>query len=186
LLSNVIELPVTKSIVKESGMGKAIGSIEKHKICADSPNAVAVKERVAKIKSAWHKSVKALAEKVLAGIPSQEFYFVIVTRVLSNLFLFLAPQTPAPKRESEPSQLDSHPVAKKARTEEKKPSSFSTLLKKVKPESNPVSEKSISSDVTEPTTNTTKNGGGVKTGKIGLRKLREHSVPCAPLTRLSS
>ena len=64
LLSNIIELPVTKSVVKESGMGKAIGSIEKHKICAGSPNEAAVKERVKKIKAAWNKSVKSSNEKV--------------------------------------------------------------------------------------------------------------------------
>lgn len=64
LLSNITQLPVTKSIVKDSGMGKAIGSIEKHKICAGSPNESAVKERVKKIKAAWNQSVKALNDKV--------------------------------------------------------------------------------------------------------------------------
>ena len=32
LLTNITKLPVTKSVVKDSGMGKVIGSIEKHKI----------------------------------------------------------------------------------------------------------------------------------------------------------
>lgn len=64
LLTNIIELPVTKSVVKESGMGKAIGSIEKHPICAGTLNETAVRERVDKIKAAWNKSVKALKEKV--------------------------------------------------------------------------------------------------------------------------
>ena len=45
-------------------MGKAIGSIEKNKICAGTPNEIAVKERVKGIKDAWNKSVKALKEKV--------------------------------------------------------------------------------------------------------------------------
>ena len=65
LLTNIIELPVTKSVVKDSGMGKAIGSIEKHQICAGTLNESAVRERVDKIKAAWNKSVKALKEKVL-------------------------------------------------------------------------------------------------------------------------
>jgi hypothetical protein len=45
-------------------MGKAIGSIEKHKICAGTPNEHGVKERVQQIKEAWNKSVKALKDKV--------------------------------------------------------------------------------------------------------------------------
>ena len=64
LLTNIIELPVTKSVVKDSGMGKAIGSIEKHQICAGTLNETAVRERVDKIKAAWNRSVKALKEKV--------------------------------------------------------------------------------------------------------------------------
>ena len=58
LLTNITLLPVTKSIVKESGMGKAVGSIRKHQHCVDSPNKVAITERVNAIKDAWHKSVK--------------------------------------------------------------------------------------------------------------------------------
>ena len=65
LLTNIIELPVTKSVVKDSGMGKAIGSIEKHPVCSGTLNETAVRERVEKIKTAWNKSVKALKEKVL-------------------------------------------------------------------------------------------------------------------------
>ena len=64
MLTNITNLPVTKSLVKESGMGKAIGSIEKNKICAGTPNEIAVKEREKGIKDAWNKSVKALKEKV--------------------------------------------------------------------------------------------------------------------------
>jgi len=58
LLTNITLLPVTKSIVKESGMGKAVGSIRKHRLCVDSPHKVAIIERVNAIKDAWHKSVK--------------------------------------------------------------------------------------------------------------------------------
>lgn len=75
LLSNIIELPVTKSVVKESGLGKAIGSIDKHKICVDSPNAAAVTERVTKIKRAWNKSVKALNEQVLLFTKRKTFFY---------------------------------------------------------------------------------------------------------------
>lgn len=73
LLTNITELPVTKSVVKESGMGKAIGSIEKHQICSGTPNEAAVKERVDKIKSAWNKSVKALKEKVFNMSPMLKY-----------------------------------------------------------------------------------------------------------------
>jgi hypothetical protein len=64
MLTNITMLPVTKSVVKESGMGKAIGSIEKNKLFAGGPNEEAIKQRVKQIKEAWNKSVKALKEKV--------------------------------------------------------------------------------------------------------------------------
>jgi hypothetical protein len=59
LLSNICDLPVTKSVVKESGLGKAIGSVEKRSACKGTPNEGAIKERVQKIKDAWNASVKA-------------------------------------------------------------------------------------------------------------------------------
>lgn len=59
LLSNIVNLPVTKSTVKDSGMGKAIGTVEKHRLCNGTPNEAAIKERVQQIKDAWHASVKA-------------------------------------------------------------------------------------------------------------------------------
>lgn len=64
LLTNITNLPVTKSVVKNSGMGKAIGQIDKHRICAGTLNEGAIKERVKAIKDAWNKSVKSLKEKV--------------------------------------------------------------------------------------------------------------------------
>ena len=70
LLTNITKLPVTKSVVKNSGMGKAIGSIEKHKICASTPNESAIKERVKGIKEAWNKSVKNFKDKVNYPQPS--------------------------------------------------------------------------------------------------------------------
>jgi hypothetical protein len=66
LLSNIKDLPVTKSLVKQSGMGKAIGSIEKHSICAGTPNETAIMGRVQEIKAAWNASVKARKEQVSA------------------------------------------------------------------------------------------------------------------------
>lgn len=50
---------MTKSTVKTSGMGKIIGTIEKHKICKGTPNEAAITSRVQEIKDAWNKSVKA-------------------------------------------------------------------------------------------------------------------------------
>lgn len=64
LLTNIKDLPVTKSLVKQSGMGKAIGSIEKHPICANTPNQQAIVDRVQQIKTAWNASVKARKDKV--------------------------------------------------------------------------------------------------------------------------
>lgn len=58
LLSSIAELPVTKSTVLDSGMGKAIRDIEKHKICDGTPNEAAIKSRVQEVKDAWNASVK--------------------------------------------------------------------------------------------------------------------------------
>ena len=87
LLTNIIELPVTKSVVKDSGMGKAIGSIEKHQICSGTPNEAAVRERVDKIKAAWNKSVKALKEKVLIEHSSPSSRPRIVPNCFRSLLL---------------------------------------------------------------------------------------------------
>lgn len=59
LLSSIVDLPVTKSVVKDSGMGKAVGALPKHKICAGTANETAIRDRVEKVKDAWNASVKA-------------------------------------------------------------------------------------------------------------------------------
>lgn len=102
MLSNIIHLPVTKSTIKDSGLGKAIGSIEKQSFCKGTPNEAAIVDRVQKVKSAWSavvKSQKTAAPKV------------------------------APKRAAAPTPA---PVAKKAKPSNSvKTNSFSSLLKKV-------------------------------------------------------
>jgi len=45
-------------MVVDSGMGKAIRDIEKHKICAGTANEAAIKARVKAVKDAWNASVK--------------------------------------------------------------------------------------------------------------------------------
>jgi len=136
-------------------MGKAIGSIEKHQICFGTLNEAAVKERVDKIKSAWNKSVKALKEK-------EEI------------------QVPVPKRQIDYSQADSSPIAKKARTEEKKQSTFSSLLSKVKTEATVV--KSLKLEPEKSNANSTKESpkplsdGKLKTGdgvKVDKKKQKK-------------
>mmetsp|Transcript_27438 Transcript_27438/g.65869 ORF Transcript_27438/g.65869 Transcript_27438/m.65869 type:complete len:746 (+) Transcript_27438:1751-3988(+) len=69
LLSNITDLPVTKSIVKDSGMGKTVGTIEKKSICAGTPNESAIKSRVQAIKDSWKESVKARKEETAASAP---------------------------------------------------------------------------------------------------------------------
>ena len=116
LLTNITLLPVTKSIVKESGMGKAVGSIGKHRLIVDSPNKVAITERVNAIKDAWHKSVKVRKDR-----PQNS------TAVASG-------QPSSTKRALGSHSLPSSP-AKKIKTDDNKKSSFSSLLKKVEPAS---------------------------------------------------
>jgi hypothetical protein len=50
---------VTKGTIKDSGLGKAVGAVEKHKICKGTQNEIAISQRVQKIKEAWHARVKA-------------------------------------------------------------------------------------------------------------------------------
>lgn len=132
LLSNIIALPVNKSNVKDSGMGKAIGSIDKHKICAGTPNEAGIKERVSKVKAAWQKSVKLLKEKK------------------NELPVEASSQLETSKRDLD-SNVDVAPASKKARTEtdeKKKPSSLSSLLNKVKPGRSSIGKNGSSSSPT--------------------------------------
>jgi hypothetical protein len=103
-LSSIAALPVTKTHVRDSGMGKKVGSVDKHKICAGTPNENAIKARVQSVKDSWNASVKALKD-----------------------------QDPPPvdkKRELDVPFTNG--AAKKAKTEDSK-SSFSSLLMKVSP-----------------------------------------------------
>lgn len=112
LLTNIAALPVTKTIVKESGMGKLVGSLEKHRICADSPNKLAIVERINAIKDAWHKSVKLRKDKPQTNTLTSD-------KTLSS------------KRGVETASQSS-PTPKKQKVEDtKKSSAFSSLLKKV-------------------------------------------------------
>lgn len=111
LFTKIAQLPVTKSVVKESGLGKAIGSIEKHRICVDSPNKPAIVERVNAIKSAWNKSVKLRKETPQSSTSASD-------------------KPSSSKRELE---LASQSATKKLKVDDTKKSSsvFSSLMKKV-------------------------------------------------------
>mmetsp|Transcript_16766 Transcript_16766/g.23671 ORF Transcript_16766/g.23671 Transcript_16766/m.23671 type:complete len:847 (-) Transcript_16766:382-2922(-) len=63
MLTHVSELPVSKSVVMSSGLGKAIGGVEKHKICARTKNEDAIKGRIQKIKGNWNASVKQIRQR---------------------------------------------------------------------------------------------------------------------------
>jgi len=108
LLSNIASLPVTKSVVKDSGMGKAIGSIEKHSKCKDTPNESAIKERVQRVKDEWQASVKA--RKVKTKLKDET--------------------VDSPKRPLELSISASSPTVKRTKTGSST-TAFSSLLKKV-------------------------------------------------------
>lgn len=105
LLSSIVNLPVTRSVVKDSGMGNAIGAIGKHAICKGTPNEATIKERVQQVKDAWFASVKA--RKPLE-----------------------APKEAA-KREAPEPPSPSPAKRVKADVEQKKTTSFTSLLKKV-------------------------------------------------------
>lgn len=135
LLTNIKDLPVTKTLVKQSGMGKAIGSIEKHSICANTPNQGAITDRVQQIKSAWNASVKARKEQVCKQIGLGYFSSFFFSDI--NLFC-TCPQNgkaaaPAKRQIQMPSAETASPPAKKIKLEEKPKGmkALSSLLKKV-------------------------------------------------------
>jgi hypothetical protein len=132
LLSSISQLPVTKNSVKESGMGKTIGDLGKHKICAGTPNETAIKDRIQIIKDAWQASVKA--RKLPPPTASTE----TTKRPMddSGSGVGLAKENQALKKQ-------------KTTPDAKKSSSFSYLLKKVNKESN-----SPTSNASNPPTST--------------------------------
>lgn len=88
LLTSIKDLPVTKNLVKQSGMGKAIGSIEKDKICAGTANESAILDRVHQIKSAWNASVKARKDKVGTSQMGSFHTFYSLVRILRLIFFW--------------------------------------------------------------------------------------------------
>ncbi|GAX15482.1 hypothetical protein FisN_8Lh217 [Fistulifera solaris] len=137
LLTCIVNLPVTKNAVKESGMGKAIGTIEKHPMCKGSPNEAAISKRVQDIKEAWNASVKA--RKAIESTSE--------VSITSN------------KRANEEindSQLSSKKPKVSSTT--KKSSSFSTLLKKVSgpPKDDSAGDKGDEEDEKKPVKKSTK------------------------------
>lgn len=163
LLSNIVTLPVTKSNVKDSGMGKAIGSIEKHTMCLGTPNEASIKERVIMVKGAWQKSVKLLKEKN--------------GDVETSSGLDSGSMGTSSKRELETtSKLDLAPAAKKSRTDEKKKSSsLLSLLNKVKPDSDMSQNISTKSGLSASTAT-----GGANDGKFSV--LNNQALSSTPLT----
>jgi len=63
MLDSIKHLPVNKTMVVSSGMGKLVGQIEKTKRFQESPNLRAISDRVSVTKARWQKSVKALKER---------------------------------------------------------------------------------------------------------------------------
>lgn len=131
MLTNIVDLPVTKNLVKDSGMGKAIGAIEKHSLCRGGANEKSIQERVANIKDAWQASVKARKAHDTKDSP------VSPKRVVRDAL------------SAQPSE--DAPAAKKPKVEhgdDVKKSSFSTLLEKVSAANpNPSKTKAMSSSV---------------------------------------
>jgi hypothetical protein len=111
LLTNIVHLPVTKSTIKDSGLGKAVGAVEKHRICKGTSNENAICQRVQQIKTVWHALVRAQKASDISS------------------------ETSGLKRSAETSDL-SPSASKKIKPasnsdDSKKVSSFSILLKKV-------------------------------------------------------
>lgn len=119
LLSNIVDLPVNKAHVKQSGMGKLIGNVEKNSMVKDTPNEAAVKERVQKVKDAWYASVKARKSQDAAAAAA-------AAAKNDN-----TKPSAGSKRELS-SQSNGSPISvKRVKTDDDKNSSLSSLLKRV-------------------------------------------------------
>ena len=130
LLSSIIELPVTKSIVLDSGMGKAVRDIEKHKICAGTPNEPAIKSRVQEVKDAWNASVKV--NKVFMQYDTvREQCRQHSPHMLLSSFAISLQDAKKKKRPLESSSDNSPTKRSKVDDQGKKSSSFAKLLMKV-------------------------------------------------------
>jgi TFIIS helical bundle-like domain len=138
LLSNIIHLPVTKTVVKTSGMGKAIGQIEKHPKCVGTANESAISERVQQVKDAWNASVKQRkSQDVPPPAPTSPAAAAPAVVAVSNVN----------KRAAEKDAPSPAASAKKVKTV---PSSFSTLLKKVSGSNASAVNKSSSVEASSP------------------------------------
>lgn len=110
-LSSIASLPVTKSQVRDSGMGKKVGSVDKHKICAGTPNESAIKARVQIVKDSWNASVKALKELDTSPVSNKRILELPITNGLakkaktdtfSDLMKKVAPSVPRAKPATKP------------------------------------------------------------------------------------
>jgi hypothetical protein len=123
LLTHIAKLPVTKSVVKSSGMGKIIGSLEKQPICKGSSNVVAINERIQLVKDNWNASVKARKSQDVPEIKPQA--------IEDSLNTDSKPLTKRPAEPESPSESSLAKRAKIADDSNKVATSFSSLLKKV-------------------------------------------------------
>lgn len=123
LLKNIADLPVTASMVKQSGLGKLVGSIEKHRVCS-GPNEGNIRQNVDLVKSLWKASVKA--RKIAEGASQPKLSVV-------------------PKREAPTSNEPASPSAKRAKVTESSPkSSLSSLLNRMSGSNSGASQSSVS------------------------------------------
>eukprot|EP00540_Astrosyne_radiata_P006707 CAMPEP_0116866362 /NCGR_PEP_ID=MMETSP0418-20121206/25980_1 /TAXON_ID=1158023 /ORGANISM="Astrosyne radiata, Strain 13vi08-1A" /LENGTH=812 /DNA_ID=CAMNT_0004501975 /DNA_START=803 /DNA_END=3241 /DNA_ORIENTATION=- len=157
MLTSMRDLPVTRSMVKETGLGKRVGSIEKQKISAGTMNESAIMTRVKAIKDAWNKSVKAHQSK----------------------------DSPDTKKRRAGSLQSQGPKKTKVDDGEKK-GSFSNLLKKISTpkstKSNPISKPPISSG----TSANTLNGISKTIAKARVGRLNGSAAPAKPGNRKST
>lgn len=121
LLLNITSLPVTKTAIKDSGLGSTIGAIGKHEICKDTHNEHAIKEKINQLKDSWNSYVKARkAEKESFKIDAS-----------SDTSKRQAPDAVAPNSPAKRRKIDSEAkvsMDKKMDTEPRKASLFKTLL----------------------------------------------------------
>lgn len=56
-----MHLPVTKSLVADSRLGKAVVGVGNHSICVGHPSENTIKERIGLVKDRWKRQLKTVS-----------------------------------------------------------------------------------------------------------------------------
>jgi hypothetical protein len=88
LLNCIASLPVSKDMVNSSGLGKLIGSIDRHPICTGTPNENVIKGRLTIVKERWSASVKIIKTSVSVGDSTFVSLITVLLHSICSMIFF--------------------------------------------------------------------------------------------------